>query len=97
MKKEDIRQLASLSRIAVTDNEVDNFQAEIGSILEYVGQIQAMTNTVDGKKVPGAVYNKMRLDEVVHEPGTYTEAILRELPARDGNFMKVKKILATDE
>lgn len=97
MKKEDIRQLASLSRIAVTDAEVDSLQSEIGAILEYVGQIQAMTNSVDGAKVPGAVFNKMRADEVTHEPGTYTEAILRELPAREGDFMKVKKILTTDE
>jgi aspartyl-tRNA(Asn)/glutamyl-tRNA(Gln) amidotransferase subunit C len=97
MEKEDIRQLASLSRIAVTDAEVDSLQREIGSILDYVGQIQSMTNTVDDKKTVGAVFNKMRADEVTHEPGTYTEAILRELPAREGNFMKVKKILATDE
>lgn len=97
MKKEDIRQLASLSRIAVTDKEVDSFQSEIGAILEYVGQIQAMTNAVDDVKVPGAVFNKMRLDEVTHEPGTYTEAILRELPERDGDFMKVKKIINSDE
>lgn len=97
MKKEDIRQLASLSRIAVTDAEVDLFQAEIGSILDYVGQIKAMTSSADNNKKPGAVYNKMRADEVTHEPGTYTEAILRELPSREGKFMKVKKILATDE
>jgi len=97
MEKEDIRQLASLSRIAVTDAEVDLFQSEIGSILDYVGQIKAMTNTADDKKTAGVVYNKMRADEVTHEPGTYTEAILRELPAREGNFMKVKKIIATDE
>lgn len=97
MEKEDIRQLASLARIAVTDKEVDLFQSEIGSILDYVGQVQAMTNAVDGVKVPGAVFNKMRADEVTHEPGTYTEAILRELPRREGDFMKVKKIINSDE
>lgn len=97
MKKEDIRQLASLSRIAVTDAEVDLFGTEISSILDYVGQIQELTSAVDEQKTPGAVYNKMRVDEVIHEPGTFTEAILQELPTREGNFMKVKKILTTDE
>jgi len=97
MKKEDIHQLANLSRIAVSDTEVEALQSEIGSILEYVGQIQEMTGTVNGKKTPGAVFNKMRSDEVTNEPGTYTEAILGEMPTRDGNFMKVKKILANDE
>ncbi len=97
MEKEDIRQLASLARIAVTDKEVDLFQSEIGSILDYVGQIQAMTDAVGEAKVAGVVFNKMRVDEVTHEPGTYTEAILRELPSREGDFMKVKKIINSDE
>ena len=97
MKKEDIRQLASLSRIEVTDNEVDSFQSEISSILEYVGQIQAMTGAVNDTKVPGAVFNKMRLDEVTNNPGAYTEAILGEFPRREGDFMKVKKIINVDE
>jgi len=97
MQKEDIRQLASLSRIAVTDAEVVALQTEIGSILEYVGQIQAMTSAVDQTKVPGAVFNVMRADEVTNMPGQYTEAILGEMPAREGDFMKVKKILTADE
>jgi len=97
MEKEDIRHLASLSRIAVTDDEVVAFQAEIGSILDYVSKIQGMVSTVKESKVPGAVFNKMRADVVTNEPGTYTDAILQEMPAREGDFLKVKKILIADE
>jgi aspartyl-tRNA(Asn)/glutamyl-tRNA(Gln) amidotransferase subunit C len=97
MQKDEIRQLASLSRIAVTDTEVDAFQTEISSILDYVGQIKELTSHVKQEKVPGAVFNKMRIDEITNEPGQYTEAIMAEMPAREGDFMKVKKILANDE
>lgn len=98
MEQADIRHLANLSRIAVTDTEVATLQTEIGSILAYVSQIQALTGTATNvAKDPGAVYNKMREDIVTNEPGAYTQAILKEMPAREGDFMKVKKILTTDE
>lgn len=97
MKKEDIEHLARLSRIAVTPSEVEALQGEISSILEYVSTIQVMAGTTLTEKVPGAVSNVMRADVVTNEPGEYTEAIMRELPARAGEFMKVKKILTADE
>jgi aspartyl-tRNA(Asn)/glutamyl-tRNA(Gln) amidotransferase subunit C len=97
MKKADIQHLARLSRIAVTDTEAEALQGEISSILDYVGQIQKMTGTGETEKTPGAIYNVMRADEITNEPGQYTEAIMAEMPAREGRFMKVKKILSNDE
>lgn len=97
MEKADIQQLADLARIAVTKTEIDSLQTEIESILEYVGQIQTLTDSVVRPNTVGAVFNKMRTDEVTNQPGEYTEAILQEMPARSGDFMKVKKILTTDE
>lgn len=97
MEKADILHLASLARIAVTATEVEKFQTEISSILDYVGQIQSLTANLDTPKKVGAVYNKMRADVVTHQSGEYTKPILREMPAKVGNFMKVKKILTNDE
>ncbi len=35
----------------------------------------------------------MREDGVGHDSGIHTEALLSAVPAREGNYLKVKKIL----
>jgi Asp-tRNA(Asn)/Glu-tRNA(Gln) amidotransferase C subunit len=35
----------------------------------------------------------MRDDSVTHTPGEFTEDILNNAPDREGNYLKVKKIL----
>jgi len=97
MEKADIQHLAQLSRIAVSDTEVTALQGEIGAILDYVGQIQAIAAAGVNEKMVGPISNVMRADIITNEPGQYTEAIMRELPAQEGGFMKVNKILTTDE
>jgi len=98
MTKEDIEHLARLSRIALTEAEVAGFQKEISSILEYVGAVNAIAaDEADTIPLVGTHYNIFRADDVTNEPGSYTEALLAAMPATDGRFMKVKKILNQDE
>ena len=39
------------------------------------------------------VRNVMREDGPAHETGAYSEALLKEAPAREGDAVRVKKIL----
>lgn len=96
MTKEEILHLGRLSRIKMTDEEVDAFKTEIDSILEYVGAIDRLIDSGDLRKVPGAVHNVMRDDTVSNEPGMYTEDIVAAFPERRGNLLEVKKILDPD-
>lgn len=93
MQKEEILHLGTLSRIALSESEVEKLAVEIESILDYVGTVsEIVADTVD-QKVVGARFNVFREDEVTCEPGEYTETLLNEAPERDGRFLKVKKIL----
>lgn len=94
MQKDDIKRLADLARIELTDAELEEFTSEIGGILSYVAEIKEITGDAPPEKVVGAVYNVMRRDEEPHEPGRYTEELLALAPSRDGQYVKVKKILA---
>jgi len=96
MKKEDIEHLAKLARIKVTDEEAQSLREDINAVLEYVSVVNEITADSGITKKPGAVYNVFRQDEVTCEPGAHTEALLNEMPDRDGNYLKVKKILNTD-
>lgn len=97
MNKDDILHLGTLARIKITDQEVDQLSDEFAAILEYVSSISdVVTDEVLEKKV-GVVHNVFRADEVTNEPGAFTEALLAAAPERDGQYVRVKKILNTDE
>lgn len=96
MTKEEILHLASLARIQVSDQEVEKFQAEIQSILEYVGQVNDIVSDSDLEKVVGQVHNVFREDEVTNEPGSCSDDLIRAFPDSEGNYLKVKKILNPD-
>lgn len=95
MKKEDIEHLAKLSRIALTPQEVDTLLVDITSILGYVSEIEKITGSGAGEKKVGALYNVMRKDDTPHESGIYTEDLLTLAPNRDGQYLKVKKIIGS--
>ncbi len=98
MTREEIQHLARLSRVALSEEEVVNFQTQISSILAYVGAVNAIAaDGIDEAPQVGNIHNVFRADEVTVAPETYTETLLAAMPAREGRFMKVKKILAQDE
>jgi aspartyl-tRNA(Asn)/glutamyl-tRNA(Gln) amidotransferase subunit C len=89
--KEDIKKLAGLARIEISENEIESLTSEIDSILNYVGEIKNATG--DMERVVPKLRNVMRDDEVTRESGEYTEKLLSNAPMRDKNYLKVKKIL----
>ncbi len=93
MRKEDVEHLARLSRIELKDHEAESLAGEITSIVQYVSEINEITGNTAGEKKVGAVFNVMREDGEPHAGGLYTEALLKEAPERDGQYVKVKKIL----
>lgn len=98
MKKADIEHLASLARLRLSEDELNNFENELSSILDYVGQVsQMVADQTDSEPQVGARYNVFRADEVTNQPNEYTEAILDEMPNTADRFMSVKKILQLDE
>jgi aspartyl-tRNA(Asn)/glutamyl-tRNA(Gln) amidotransferase subunit C len=89
--KEDIKDLADLARIEVSDSEAEGLTSQIDSILGYVGQIQ--NSTGDIKAEVSKLRNVMRDDFVTNGSDEYTEKLLNNAPSREGRYFKVKKIL----
>lgn len=86
--------LAKLARIEIADVEAEKLATEFDAILGYVGEVQKITDNQQptADKEP-ALKNVMREDGKPHEPGIYTERILSQAPKREGDYLKVKKIL----
>lgn len=96
MKKEDILSLARLSRIRLTESEVESFKGEIDSVLEYVSVVNTLTGSGELTKKPGVRRNIFREDVVTNEADSYTTKLLREAPSVKGRHLSVKKILQAD-
>lgn len=90
--KEEVKKFAELARIKVEDGELDSLSAEMDAILEYVSQVSSVAGTVSESKQEETA-NTMRADENPNEPGAYSPELIAEFPKKQGNYLKVKKIL----
>jgi aspartyl-tRNA(Asn)/glutamyl-tRNA(Gln) amidotransferase subunit C len=93
LSRDDVLKLALLSRLKLTDEEIERFRGELSSILEYVEKLDAVdvyglepTYQVTGLK------NVMRKDEPV-DYGYKTEDLLKNAPAVQDNQFKVRRVL----
>lgn len=99
MTSDEIRTLGSLSRIALSDDEVETFNQEIEAIVAYVSVVKNIASGVEAQaqaQALGVRYNVLRTDVVTNTPGQYTEAMLAAMPKTTGQFLAVKKILKQD-
>lgn len=93
--KDDIKKLADLSRMEISEAEAEKLRGDIEEILGYVGQVSSVigTHADEGGIELGSVINVLREDTNPAEPGTYTADILAEFPQSENGYLKVKKIL----
>ncbi len=93
--EDDVKKLAALARITIDEAELERFSKEFESVLAYVGQIEQLEVSAEPNRRP-AIRNVLREDTAPHEPGVYTNAVTAQFPERDGDFLKVKKIISHD-
>ena len=89
---EDVRHVARLARIALSDAEVASVQPQLERILAYVEQLRAVpTDGVEPTSHVLPLQNVLR-DDVVR-PGLPSSTVSALAPARQGSLVKVPKIL----
>ena len=95
MNKTDVLRLAQLARIEISDEEANNLTHEFESILNYVGEVKEVEKLKSLKVEKEEILNRnvMREDSRPHESGIHTEDLLASAPAKEGDYIRVKKIL----
>lgn len=89
---EEVKKVATLARIELTDTEVEKFQKELSTILDYVEELkQVNTDGVEEVSQVTGLANVQRMDEVI--PRADREDILSQAPETKNGFYKVKAIL----
>jgi len=89
--KVDVKALAQLARLEVSDEELSRLENELPGIIEFVKQIQKAAGDVP--HVSPSLRNVMRGDANPHESGMHTETLLSAAPAREGNRIAVKQVI----
>ncbi len=92
--REQVEKLAALARVEIAPEEAEKLAGELGSILDYAGELSKAAGSIDRTKDVPAHRNVMRDDTPVHEAGEHTETLLAAAPSREGQYFKVKKILS---
>ena len=87
----DVRALAKLARLDVTDEEAATLEKELPSILGFVDTIQkaAVSDAIPQPELR----NVLRDDENTIQSGTHTEALLTAAPTRVGDHVAVKQVI----
>ncbi len=91
----NIRALASMARLEVSDEELARLEKELPAILSFVETVQKVS--VQDDIGDTSHRNVMRADENPHESGIFTEVLLNAAPARDGNYVVVKQVLSKNK
>lgn len=90
---EEVRKLATLARVSVSDEELPKFIQEFEAILAYVSQLEALDLPAAPEKELPPLRNVMRLDGEPHASGAYTEKLAAQFPAREGDALVVKQVI----
>ena len=88
---EEVRHVAKLARLRLTDAELEQMQHELSSILNYVDMLQEVdvTDVLPTAQVTDVV-NVVRPDEV--RPSLPVEVALAGAPHREDAYFKVKPV-----
>jgi aspartyl-tRNA(Asn)/glutamyl-tRNA(Gln) amidotransferase subunit C len=93
---EQVRHVALLARLALTDQQVVSLGEELNSILGHIDTISQLDLTgVEPTAHPLEVVNVTRADEI--RPGLSREDALRNAPDSDGTAFVIPRIVGPGE
>ncbi len=90
--KTQVRKVAKLSRLELTEPEVEEFTGQLSAILDYVEKMNEL-DTTDIEPLAHCLPISNVLREDCARESLGTEKVLANAPQRDEEFFKVPKIL----
>ena len=87
-----VRRIAHLARIAVAEDEVAHLQGELNAILAFVEQLSEV-NCEGVEPMTSVIPMEMKKRPDVVNDGGDPEAVLKNAPAREGNYFVVPKVV----
>ena len=89
---EQVRHIAKLARIAMTDEQIERLAPELNNILGWVEQL-AEVNTDGVEPLTAVIDQKLRLRDDVVNDGDCRDAVLDNAPDAQLGFFAVPKVI----
>jgi aspartyl-tRNA(Asn)/glutamyl-tRNA(Gln) amidotransferase subunit C len=94
IRPEEVREIATLSRLQLSDDEVANLTQDLDSILGYVDQLREL-DTAAVEPMTHAVPFDCPLRDDVTRPSLSLEEALANAPRREASFFQVPRMVPT--
>jgi aspartyl-tRNA(Asn)/glutamyl-tRNA(Gln) amidotransferase subunit C len=92
IRPEEVREIATLSRLQLTDEEVSHLTQDLDSILGYVAELSALDTSATPPMTHAVPFDcPLREDEV--RPSLSLEEALANAPRREASFFQVPRIV----
>ncbi|MDD4900843.1 MAG: Asp-tRNA(Asn)/Glu-tRNA(Gln) amidotransferase subunit GatC [Patescibacteria group bacterium] len=94
LSQEEVKHIAELARLELTDQELEKYGGQLSAVLDYIDQLKEVD--VEGVAPTAQVTgleNIWREDEIKSWPQHLVEAALSDAPAKEGRFIKVKRVI----
>jgi aspartyl-tRNA(Asn)/glutamyl-tRNA(Gln) amidotransferase subunit C len=92
VSNEQVRHIARLARIAMSDEELDRLGPELNNILGWVEQL-AEVNTDGVEPLTAVIDQKLRLREDAVTEGDRRDDVLANAPDAEHGFFAVPKVI----
>ncbi|TBR21358.1 Asp-tRNA(Asn)/Glu-tRNA(Gln) amidotransferase subunit GatC [bacterium] len=90
----DVKKVARLARLKVSDEEVERFKGQLGNILGHMSDLAALdTAKVEPTAHALGLVNVMRADVAQVLSPEARAAIFKNAPEREGPYVKVPKVI----
>lgn len=90
---EDVLKLAKLAHLRLTEDEAEEFQSKISSVLGYVEQLQNTDLSNESATDQVTKLTNVTREDIVENLETNKQDLLKNTPALEGELIKVKRML----
>ena len=93
ISKKEVEHIAELARLELSKVEIEKFQGELSSILDYISKLQEVdTKGVKPTFQTTELINVFREDKVQKERTLSQEEVLSNAPEKKEGYIKVKPV-----
>jgi aspartyl-tRNA(Asn)/glutamyl-tRNA(Gln) amidotransferase subunit C len=92
VSSEQVRHIAKLARIAMSEDELDRLVPELNAIIGWVEQLDEV-DTDGVEPLTAVIEQKLRLRDDVVNDGNIREAVLANAPQAQHGFFAVPKVI----
>jgi len=92
ISKEEVKHVAKLARLAITEEEAEKFAGQLGAIIQFAEQLNEL-DTTDVEPTTHALHMVNVLREDKPEPGLDRDLMMKNVKEHEAGQVKVPSIL----